>query len=62
MTALQGWALALVAVWFLLVVVWFRRSAAVLVGGMLAIGAFTIAFARFATGRSRYARADGPVE
>lgn len=43
MSAFQAIALLLTAAWFLLIVIRFRRSAAVILGGMLAIGGFTLA-------------------
>ncbi len=43
MTPFQQIALLLLVVWFLLVVVRFRRSMAVLIGGLVVVGLFTLA-------------------
>jgi hypothetical protein len=43
MTTFQQIALLLTAVWLALVVVRFRRSSIVLIGGLLAIGLYTLA-------------------
>jgi membrane protease YdiL (CAAX protease family) len=42
MTSFQKYALLLIAIWLLIVVVWFRRSTVALIAGMLVVSVYTL--------------------